>query len=76
MSDNTDGIPVQMMGIQVQDNILRQYTIVNILLTRSESCDSEQVQAWVDATDNEVLEEIRSTSTSNNSVDQQMVCDI
>ena len=37
---------------------------------------SEQVQAWVDATDNEELEEIRTTPTSNNSVDQQMVCDI
>ena len=37
---------------------------------------SEQVQAWVDATDNEGLEDIRSTPTSNSNVDQQLLYDI
>ena len=37
---------------------------------------TNQVQAWVDATDNEGLEEVRSTPTINNDVDQQMICDI
>ena len=31
---------------------------------------SEQVQSWVNATDNEGLEEIRSIPISNNSADQ------
>ena len=37
---------------------------------------NNQVQAWVDATDNEGLEDIRSTPTINSDVDQQMICDI
>ena len=37
---------------------------------------ANQVQAWVDATDNEGLEDIRSTPTINSDVDQQMICDI
>ena len=37
---------------------------------------TNQVQAWVDATDNEGLEDIRSTPTTNSDVDQQMLCDI
>ena len=39
------------------------------------ACDSEQVQAWVDAIDNEGPEEIRSIPTSNNKVGQQILCD-
>ena len=35
---------------------------------------SEQVQAWVDATDN--LEDINSTPATYTNVDQQMICDI
>ena len=35
---------------------------------------SEQVQAWVDATDN--LEDISSTPATYTNVDQQMICDI
>ena len=37
---------------------------------------TDQVQAWVDATDNEGLEEVRSTPTINGDVDQQLICDI
>ena len=37
---------------------------------------NNQVQAWVDATNNEGLEDIRSTPTINSDVDQQMKCDI
>ena len=37
---------------------------------------TNQVQAWVDATNDEGLEEVRSTPTINNDVDQQMICDI
>ena len=37
---------------------------------------NNQVQAWVDATDNEGLEDIKSTPTINSYVDQQMICDI
>ena len=34
------------------------------------------MQAWIDATSNEGLEDIRSTPTINSDVDQQMICDI
>ena len=37
---------------------------------------TDQVQAWVDATDNGGLEEVRSTPTINGDVDQQLICDI
>ena len=37
---------------------------------------TNQVHAWVDATDDEGLEEVRSTPIINNDVDQQMICDI
>ena len=37
---------------------------------------TNQVQAWVDATDNEGLEEAKSIPTFNCDVDQQMICDI
>ena len=37
---------------------------------------TNQVHAWVDATDYEGLEEVRSTPIINNDVDQQMICDI
>ena len=36
----------------------------------------EQQQAWLDATNNEGLDEIRSTSTTAVEVDQSMICDI
>ena len=34
------------------------------------------MQAWVDATDNEGLDDIRSTPTTTAEIDQQMICDI
>ena len=36
----------------------------------------DQVQAWVNATNNEGLEDIRSTPTMNSDVDLQMIYDI
>ena len=35
-----------------------------------------QVHAWVDVTDNEGLDDIRSTPTTTTEIDQQMICDI
>jgi len=35
-----------------------------------------QVQAWVDATENEGLDEIRITPTTTTVIDQRMICDI
>ena len=35
-----------------------------------------QMQAWADATDNEGLDDIRSTPTTTTEIDQQMICDI
>ena len=37
---------------------------------------NNQVQAWVDATDNEGLKDIRSIPTINSDLDQYMICDI
>lgn len=47
-----------------------------VLVTDLDDMLTKQVQAWVDATDDEGLEEVRSTPTINNDVDQQIICDI
>ena len=58
---------------QVQNS--SKATKIYVLVIDLNNMLTNQVQAWVDATDDKGLEEVRSTPTINNNVDQQMICD-
>ena len=59
---------------QVQNS--SKTTKIYVLVIDLNNMLTNQVQAWIDTTDDKGLEEVRSTPTINNNVDQQMICDI